>query len=181
MEPNTQPEEAAPLSIPAPPFADREAAAAAMAVRYPDHTPMLRVGGKSLDELSRLLLDKRTQARQLDRDIAALECQLKEKIGLCRGLKTRVGTWTWEKTQPSVRLDFKALARYVAKVAPDVLKAATLPVPPTRILRFDRSNSQPWPIQAAKTPKRQPADPTPQPNQPPTFPHEPADPVPGDR
>lgn len=168
-------------SIPAPPFADREAAAAAMYQRYTEHNDLLRVGGPSLDQLSRTLLDKQNQARQLEREIGALECQIKEKIGLFRGLKTRVGTWLWEKWTPATRFDYKGILLYLNKHSPEVLKQFARPASPTRILRFERGNSQPWPIKTTKTKTHTPAEPDSPPRLPPDMPRDPADPVPGDR
>lgn len=132
-------------NIPAPPFPDAQAARAAMQARYPEYSPMLRVGGPSLDALSRLLLEKRLQAQQLEREIVALECQIKDKIGLFKGLKTKVGTWLWENEQQT-RLNYKKLVQWMNANAPEALKELTRPTAPTRILRFINGKGETWPI-----------------------------------
>lgn len=120
-----------------PPFEGRSDAAQAMALQYPEHGQSIRVAGPALEALSEELLRKRTEYRNLALEIAGLECHIKSKIGLFRGLQTKKGTWFWEKLSPRRRVNWKTLCRALG-VTKRVQEAFSVEAPPTRLLRFQR-------------------------------------------
>lgn len=131
------------ITQPAPPFSSRKAAAGALSAEFPEHNDLIRVGGPSLDALSQELLMKRDAYRRLSLDIARLECEIKQRIGLFRGLRTRVGTWYWEKTRERTRIDWLGLAQDL-KITEKLKAAYSRVLPPTRILRFEKAKESVW-------------------------------------
>lgn len=134
--------------MPAPPFASRSAAAANLASEYPEHGPHVRVGTGELEDLSQRLLAKREEYRRLSLEVAALECALKRKIGLFRGLRVASGTWFWEKKRPKKRVDWLGLVEELRIPHKAVEKHSYRPAP-MRLLRFVRAKEALW-----KTKKR---------------------------
>ena len=124
----------------APPYSSRGSAAAHMASEFPEHSTTLRVATPTLEAMSEELLTKRAAYRALSLDIARLECDIKRKIGTFAGLKTRVGTWLWQKVQGKRRVDWLGLAEE-HKLGPKAQAKHTVATQPTRILRFVRAKT----------------------------------------
>lgn len=120
-----------------PPFESRGEAAKALSLEFPEHGDQIRVAGPQLEALSASLLAKRAEYRRLGLEIAALECDLKVKIGLFKGLKTKKGTWFWEKVTVKPRTNWVTMCRELG-ITKRLIAAYSHPAPPHRLLRFQR-------------------------------------------
>lgn len=120
-----------------PPFESRSEAAQALSLEFPEHGDQIRVAGPQLEALSDLLLEKKAQYRKLALEIAALECDLKVKIGLFKGLKVKKGTWFWEKVTSKPRTNWVTMCRELG-ITKRLIAAYSHPSPPYRLLRFQR-------------------------------------------
>ncbi len=128
-----------------PPFESRSDAAQALALQYPHHGDQIRVAGPQLDALCEELLTKKRAYRALSLEIAGLECHIKSKIGLFKGLRTKRGTWFWESTTERPRTAWKSLCKALG-ITKKLQAQFQFPAPPTRLLRFQPSPKSPPPL-----------------------------------
>lgn len=126
---------------PLPPFKSRLAADNILTEEFPEHGDALRVGGPALDALSQKILEKRSEYRKLGLELAGLETELRRKIGLFRGLRTRIGTWLWEKQEPQIRTDWISLMSEL-KIPKAAQAKFSRQVQCPRRLSFQRANDK---------------------------------------